>query len=314
MRTRIPQSIPPLLLIAALLTGCASSSKVAVPEGASPAEMFALAEQARGAGNLGGAEDLFELVYEDHPSAPEAKAAEWLAAECAYEQEDLKRARKRYQDYHDTHPLDRLGEIEERMYDIGVRLYEGGVSGLLGLGILPTTEDGILTLTWITESLPNGSRADDSFFYMGERRLEGHLFEEAALFFEELLTRYPESEWRYEALFQKGTAHLRENRGPAYDLDSLVAGRREFSAYVREVERDPGRRAEYADRLAEARANLAEIDARVAEKNLIIARFYLSLERESSAEPYLRASAEEYAGTDAGQEARRILEEIRGGE
>ena len=71
--------------------------------------------------------------------------------------------------------------------------------------------------------------------------------------------------------------------GPRYDLGALIDARKTFTRYIAEVEADPVKKLEYADEVAEARASIAEIDSRIATKNLQIAEYYISVEREEAA-------------------------------
>jgi len=301
--------VPAAALLLAL-AGCQSSSPL--PSDATPAEIRAEADARAEAGDHEVALDLYERLADDHPDAPEARDAEWFAAEMAYEDDRLEAALKRYQSYYEDQPHRRRGEMERRVYDIGVRLYEEGSGGLFGLGILPTSEDGIRALTWLAESLDKGYLADDAWHFMASRRLESRNYEEAAIFFDELLQRYPQSEWALAARFGKAEAHLGRNRGPAYDRRALTKARAEFREYVRAVERDEERKAEYADRLAEAKERLAGIDRRLAEKNLLIARFYLGQERWRAARMYLEAARDEHPDSEAGREAEGLLRGLGG--
>jgi outer membrane protein assembly factor BamD (BamD/ComL family) len=304
------RTVPLITLVSVLAFGAGCASSVKVPEGATPSEIFAMAKSYEDKDDFDSARTLYEKVYEDYPTSEEAREAGWLAAGMSYRLDDIKAARKEYQDFHDTHPLDHLGELADRMYDIGVRLYEDGQSGLIGLGILTTTEEGIETLTWLTEKLENSTRADDAFFYMGRVRLEAYMYEEAILFLDELIERYPQSEWRFEARFLKGEAHFRMNRGPAYDLESLRLAQAAFEGYLREVKRSPEQEAEYADRIEEAKQRIAAIRQRIAEKDILIADFYESVERPRAVRIYLRDAVTDYGNTEAGVEAGRRLDEM----
>ncbi|MHC4473637.1 MAG: outer membrane protein assembly factor BamD, partial [Planctomycetota bacterium] len=179
-----------------------------------------------------------------------------------------------------------------------------------GLSILPTSERGIETMQWITDNLRPGERVDDAYFFMARARFEDREFEETVDFCAFLLDDYPDSEWRYPAILLKGRAHFELNRGPAYDLDSLVDAKKELSRYIREVERDATRGREYAEQLAEAKAILMEVDLRIAEKNLLIGQWYVSQERYRAAKLYLDVAAEQHPDTEAGREARALLTEI----
>jgi len=306
MRYRVPVLIAGVALCIAA-AGC-SSTGPDVPDGASAEEIFAAAESTAAAGNQMAAIDLYDRILDEYPSSQEARMSEWQAAEAAFAMEDFEEALVRYKQYHAVHPMDRLGPIENRSYEIGERLYGDGQGGLLGLGIFSTSEKGIETMRWITENLRNGSRADDAYIYMGERRLEERSYQEAVIYFEEILNHYQESEWYLKALLLKAQAHLNLNRGARYDMGALKLARKELNRYVRAMERDPVRKNEYAGQIAEARANLKLIDDRMAERKLQIARFYIEQERQGAADIYLNDAIADYPGTEAAEKAKTLLD------
>jgi outer membrane protein assembly factor BamD (BamD/ComL family) len=298
-----------LLLILPVLTGCGTSAKD-VPDDAPAEVVYAEAEKSREAGELKVARDLYERVYDDYPTADEATEAGWLEAEMRFQLEEYKTARTAFQTFHETHPLYRLGELENRMYAIGEELWEDGRSGLLGLGIFPTAADGIATMEWIVENLRNGSRADDALMFLARARMDMREYADATVNLEELLTEYRQSEWVYEARFLLGQSLMLQNRGPDYDLLVLRQAKKVYERYVEILEGDEVRSTEYADRLAQAKEQIAEIERRLAEKNLLIADYYISVERYDSAKFYLDTAARLYPETDAAGTAKERLEEI----
>jgi outer membrane protein assembly factor BamD (BamD/ComL family) len=249
----------------------------------------------------------YEAIVDSFPRTPEADAAEWLMAEAWFKDGDLKTAQEFYQDYYTSHPLENLGVLGERMYAIGVERFERGRGGIIGIGLFPTSERGIRALEWITQKLPNGTRADDAYFFIGKARMRAYGYDEAVLNFDQILTRYPQSEWTHEARFLRGQSYLLINRGPPYDRDSLLRARRDFEEYVRIIERSEALRTEYADRLEEAKALRAEATERLGRKNVLIADFYRSQERFEAERLYLEAAMKRYPETEAGKEAAERL-------
>ena len=302
-----------IMVSVAVAVGCSSTGGTKLPDDATASQIFAAAEALRQEGRLDAAADLYERIYDDFPGSDEAVAAQWLAAEIEFEQGNWKSARAAYQEFHKANPMRQIGEIETRMYSIGEALYEDGKSGLFGLGLFPSREQAVQTMLWISTNLDKGPLADDALIFAARSRLETTDEEDAVMYLEELLTRYPESEWHLEARYLSGVTHLRMNRGPAYDLGALNDARRAFTRYIAELERDPAKKLEYADRLAEARENIVEIDNRIAAKNLLIAEYYLEVERMDAARLYLERTARDYPQTDAGRDAGLRLESLSTG-
>ncbi len=300
---------PLLLAILAISAGCGSSAGD-VPEDTPPTAVFAAAEGYREAGELKVARDLYERIYEDFPTAEEATESGWLYAEMLFQLEKYKSAKTAYQEFHETHPLYRLGELENRLYKIGEELYVDGQGGLLGLGIFPTSAAGTTTMEWIADKLRNGSRADDALMFLARSNMDIREYSDAVINLEELLTEYRQSEWIYEARFLLGENLMAINRGVPYDLLVLRQSREVFQRYIGIIENDELRRTEYADRLVQAKERITEIDRRLAEKNVLIADYYITVQRYDSAKFYLEAATRLYPETDAAEKARKRLEEI----
>lgn len=305
---------PILLALAALALAACASGAPAVPGDASAEQLMAAGIAAEEAGELRRAAAFYERVLSEHGYRPEAEEARWRSAEIAFAREHWKAARTGYDEYHETHPLDRLGEIENRMYRIGLGLYEDGQAGLLGLGIFRSDTEAMTTMQWLTDRIPGGFRADDAIFFMAEKAIDGGRWQDAVFHLDRLLTEYPESEWARESRFRKAWCHRQLNRGPAYDRSALVTAREQAGIYIREIERDEARRAEYADRLAEAKALVREVDDTLAESAWRIARFYLAQEREEAAAVYLDQLLREYPESPGAERARELGDRTRGAE
>ena len=273
--------------------------------------MKAIADAELGAENYAKAARTYEVLIDDYPRTPESDQAMWLAGECWYLDDDLSLAQEFYEEFHDAYPLTNLGELGERMWDIGTRRFERGKSGLAGMGIFTTSENGLRALTWLTEKLHNGSRGDDAYFFIGKARLQAYQFDDAVMNFTEILKDYPQSEWTHEARFLRGLSHLKLNRGAPYDRKALLFARRDFTDYIRVIERSEVLRTEYSDRLVDAKAYLSDINELLAEKNVLIADFYRGRERYSSERMYLEHATRKYPETDAGREAKERLDDFR---
>ena len=307
MRTLILVLLLPALTFNA---GCGSAAGE-VPDDAESSVVFAAAEASREAGDLDTAEDLYERVYEDYPKSPERIEAGWLEAEMMFAQGDYKAAKTAFQEFYEKHRMYRLGELENRLYVIGDSLFEDGQSGLLGLGVFPTSALGIGTMQWIVDNLPKGSRADDALMFMARANMDLREYLEATIQLEMILEHYQQREWVFEARYLLGEALLAENRGADYDLLVLRQSKAIFQRYIEIIENDEVRRTEYAERVERAKERVVEIDRRLSDKNLKIAEYYISVQRDESAKFYLETAIRMYPDTDAAVDAGKKLEEIR---
>jgi outer membrane protein assembly factor BamD (BamD/ComL family) len=275
-----------LVALAGLAAACATVGDDP-PPGASAATLLEAGKARLEAGLPNRAADLFELVIEDHGESPEAEEAAWLLGEVYFADERWRKASRAFQDYHEAKPLGRLGELENRMYDLGVKMFLSGQSGLFGLGIFPSFGEAPETFEWLLVNLPTGARADDALMFMARIHLDEERWAEGILHLDRLLAG-----------------------GPDYDEKTLLEAKKSFEAYVKLVSRDPARQVEYADRLAEAKEAITGIESRLAQKKLLIGRWYTSQERWPSARIYLDDAVKTAPGSEGAAQARGLLDEL----
>ena len=316
-----PRPLLATLLLAAAAAGCASTGGdgTGAPPDTETAKrleseaerVFAEAEALREREEWDDARDLFRDVHEDYPGSPLAPEAQYRAAECAYRADRLYAAGELFAKYIEDRPLSpHVETVERRLYDIGDRLIEDGRRGLWGTGIFTTSEEGVHLLRRLATLLPTGTWADDALLRIGRWYAEERDFVGAEMTLDELLKDYPASEWRLEARFLLAWTFRTDNRGPAYDGEKLRRARAHFSEYLHQATRDPDRAAEYADRIAAAREEIAAIDADLARKALLRARFYRRSGRYGAALAVLREAARQWGATEPGGECARQAEEL----
>ena len=93
--------------------------------------------------------------------------------------------------------------------------------------------------------------------------------------------------------------------GAEYDGEKLRRARAEYAAYVELASSDPDRAAEYAEGIASAKEEIAAIDADLARKALLRARFYRRSGRDAAALTVLREAARRWGETGPGRECAR---------
>jgi len=303
--------LPAVLLAAAAAAGCASSGAVVPPrdpatvkrEEGEAAALYARGEAFRAGEEWDDARGCYRGVFEDYPGSVLAAEAQYLAAECAWRDGRLYAAGELFAKYIEDRPLSpHVEEVEKRLFDIGTRLIEEGKRGLWGTGIFTTSEEGVHVLRRMAVLLPTGTRADDALYEVGrwyatERDYPGA---EAAL--DQLLKAYSGSEWRLQARFLLAWTYWTDNRGPAYDGEKLRRSRAHFAAYVEQASITPVRAEEYAEPIAAAKAQIEAIDARLAEKALLRARFYRRTGKDLAALTVLREAARRWGTTAPGAE------------
>lgn len=303
--------LPALLLAAAAAAGCASSTAVAPPkdpetvrrEEGEASALYARGEALRAAEEWDDARSLYREVFEDYPGSVLAPEAQYLAAECAWRAGRLYAAGELFAKYIEDRPLSpHVDEVERRLFDIGIRLVEEGKRGLWGTGIFTTSEEGVHVLRRMVVLLPTGPRADDALMEVGRWYAVQRDYPGAEAALDQLLKSYPGSEWRLQARFLLAWTYWSDNRGPAYDGEKLRRSRAHFAAYVEQASLTPVRAEEYAEAIAAAKEQIAAIDARLAEKALLRARFYRRTGKDLAALTVLREAVRRWGGTVPGAE------------
>jgi TolA-binding protein len=311
------------LILALAAAGCASTASDGNPprrdpetarrQDAEAGVIFDRAQALCAQGNVEDARDLFQEVWEDYPGSPLAPEAQYLAADCAYRAGRLYGAGDLFLRYVEDRPLSaHVADVERKLYDIGDRLIEEGKRGLWGLGIFTSSEEGVHVLRRMATLLPTGPGADDALMRIGRWYAEEREYTSAELTLDELLKNYPSSEWRLQARFLLGWTYRNDNRGPEYDGEKLRRARAEYRAYLEIASSDPDRAAEYAEGIASAKEEIAAIDADLARKALLRARFYRRTGKDAAALTVLREAARRWGDTEPGRECAERAADLAG--
>ncbi len=246
------------------------------------------------------AENGFDRVWEDHPESPLAADARFYAAEARYGRGKYNGAFALYKRFLAVHPLSPHAPlIQRRLYDMGRFLVEEGQTGLL----FSYSDEGIEMLDYLVSAFPNGDLADDALLYAADHEARTHKPERAIAHLHDLIDNYGGSEWVLEARLDLARAYRDVNRGSRYDGDTLAKSKAYYLSYIEIVSADAAREREYAEQLAAARTELAEVDEILARKMLETADFYLRTGRPEAARAELRNLLRDHPGTPSAAEA-----------
>jgi outer membrane assembly lipoprotein YfiO len=136
---------------------------------------------------------------------------------------------------------------------------------------------------------PGHAKADSAQLFLGRAKLESKLYPEAAVEFMILAQEYPRSPLRDEAAFAECLSYQRQVRSPQLDPTFAIRARTCFTDYLN---RYPG-----AADSAAAVAQLQEIAAYLAEKQLRLGELFVRMKRPQAAQVYLEGLLAEYPGT-----------------
>lgn len=139
-------------------------------------------------------------------------------------------------------------------------------------------------------------RLADCEFYMGD-------YDEAILLYEEFEKLHPTNEAVTYVIFQEGSCYYRSMEGP--DRDQTFT-RKLIETYERLLNRYPDSPYSY-----EARKRMAEAKNRLAQHEVLVARWYIRTGQVPQAENRLETALDLYPDTSAGVKAARLLKKER---
>ena len=274
------------------------------------------------------AADLFGDIVSDYPEyekAAEAKFRQGRALFAAREYDDASEALQLYMRIAPVNP--HLAEVEELIYESG----KASLASRGGLFAIFQSDDAALeSFQFVAQTFPAGNYADDSLMALGNYMFCDEDYASAALHYKELLLRYPDSEWSFQARLRLGDAYLARDQGLPYNAGFVDVDPREgipaeqakmiapivsavelameqYEIYLERMEADPARRTEYAGDVARARNRLQECRERLAGKDLHRANWYSGCSERAGAISYWRQAAA-WPDTRAGRQAQALLD------
>jgi outer membrane protein assembly factor BamD (BamD/ComL family) len=312
----MPRREAVLLAALALLTpGCFLTRAVGLGPDLSPDEIadedppevkYGKAERLFARSEWSDAAYAFHRVWVDHPKSDLASDAQFYEADARYGQGKYNGAFELYKRYLKDWPLSpHAPVIQRRIYDMGTYTIEAGKHGFLG--IFNYSDEGVDQLDFLVSAFPHGDLADDALVYMADYEWRDRQTHEAIDHLHNLIDDYPLSEWALEGRLRLARAYRDLNRGAKYDADSLQRSAAEYRAYLDLVAADAERAREYAEKLATARTELAEVEEQLARKKVDAADFYLRMGNVNAARAELRNAIRDFPRTQAAAEAREQL-------
>lgn len=245
------------------------------------------------------------------PALPADADTAFQAADLAYRKGEYDIAYRKFETYvarHPDHP--RIHEAIAYEFACARKIAEEGYPvSILGMNIGKSSAKGVELLKDALGRHPFEESADDYYLWLGNFRFQRGEFPEAVMEYEFLAKNYPRSEWLPTTVFQMGRCSLAQFDSIDYDDKPLRGARRHFQRFVDEFPGD--------QKLETAKRALRAVDQKLAEKELAIARFYLSRGKPDSAARYFKAIVAAYPGVPAAEEARTELarlEPVKGSE
>jgi hypothetical protein len=218
------------------------------------------------------------------------------------------------QDYMNAAPVNpHLVEVERMTFEAANNILARtrGIAGIFRSDTL-----GFEGLQFLVDRIPQGAYADDALMALGDEYARREEYEDAALQYQNLLLRYPDSEWSFRARLKLADVYLARDQGAAYhagyvDLDPritankaaipnpqyaanrpvrscIAAALEHYESFLERISLDPGRCGEYANEVAYAQGKVMECRRRLADKDRQTADYYARQGSGLAADAYRR--------------------------
>ena len=275
------------------LGGCASAG----PE-PNPLAMLDEAAALLGVGQPADARALLEAVDRDIYPPPQKARYGLLLARATYHTGEPWAAFQLLRRFPDDfpHSENRL-EVEQLVFDIGQEMSRSDKEFFI-FGSDRTDSRAILT--HLIQRYPRTTHLADTLQILGEMAFEDEDFLRAHARFKDLLQQQPDSEWAPLARFRIAMSEFRVLEGPEYDLEQMQLARNELENFLANPPESPSF-------VAEARAALQVVVSWMAERHLLIADFYKTIDNRVGELHHLQVASREFADTESGKTAAERL-------
>lgn len=217
-------------------------------------------------------------------------------------------AAKEFQNLIANYPdTDHYDAAIEKQYEIGDRYFERGQKKMgerWALWKRRPLKRAVEVYSMVIENQPFTANAARAQYQVGLCRYTNENYLEAAFDYRRVIEDYPGSDWVDEASYGLAMCYYDMSLPPDYDQTPSQLAIDAINSFE---SRYPG-----DERVAELREKQTEMQERIAQQQLLNARFYEKRRRFASAKIYYEALVEKYPDSEAAVEARAWLEQNTG--
>ncbi|MBI2931871.1 MAG: outer membrane protein assembly factor BamD [Planctomycetes bacterium] len=329
-----------LLAFSGLAAGCADGLEVGAPEGAwqyrpsggyvnlqtmelkSPEELFAHGLALHEAGKSPEAAAAFEALGDSAPDASLRSNASYWRGETLMKAGATLDAYHAFENYQTRYPDGEFStRAKARMMECAMVMAKVGTTDtILGLPVITTSKTGIELLRHTLQRFPREDFSDDHYYRLAEFYYERGDLSEAELELNFILfdPTYKRSNSAPRALLLLGRIGLERYDGVDYDHKTLADAKRAYEQFELDYKRyldDPQKAAELGLQdlpalMATARAGIAFVNERLAEREFMLAEYYARHGRPAAARVYLAGLLKNYPKTTWAARAAKLVQEL----
>lgn len=249
------------------------------------------------------AHDLLVPWLKEHPKAPDRDRGLFLLAEVYFENGDRIRAFYHLDELMDNYPDSRLFlPALQLQYDIADAYLNGFKDTLLGMRVVPMTDEAIEMLYRVQERSPGSPLAERALKRTADYYFNTSQFDLAGEAYGAFARSYPRSPAVPQVKLRQAFSSLAQFRGPRFDATPLIDARAQF----REIQ------ARYPDLAADANVAgwIDRIDADLARKAILTGDYYVRTDQPKGAAFMYRYVVETYPNSREADLARTALAKL----
>lgn len=312
MKTKLYLALLCAITALAICNGCSGSKTFLVSESEPPSPAieaeYVKAEALFNKGDKSSLKKAASILEDNLPIAinyDQKEKIAYLQAETYYRLGWFENAQDAYKEYliHFTKTT-HFDHVLGRRYEIAFMFITGKVKQkLFGLRILSARARGLEIVRELLKQYPYAPVSEGNQLDMADYLYQHNDLDEAQTEYESFMSAFPKSKFKHVALFRSGDIYLRHYKGPQYQPTELEKAEKCFRQYMENYPKE--------ELAVEATKKLALIDNLKAEREFLVAKFYLKTNQPDSAKIYMEAIVRNYPETKWAAEAKKMLPTIK---
>ena len=239
-------------------------------------------------------------LKKDFPGVAGKDFDSFMEAEVLLAGGKLTKAVKQYDDFLDKYPISPLKDAAlNRQFEVATEFLAGRKKTILMVFRVSAFDDGVKVMEKISDRTGTADIAKNALLTVAHSYEKRKQYNEAYLKWSEISTRWPTGQIAKDALLAMAKNKYAAFRGPVYDGSSLISAKTYYENF----------KLRYPEEAQELKVDdiLTRISEQLAEKNLLIAKYY---DRTGSAGPanmYYQMVVDNWPNTKAAQMAKEKI-------
>jgi outer membrane protein assembly factor BamD (BamD/ComL family) len=251
-------------------------------------------------GKPGKVQKAAEQLKKDFPGVAGQDFDSFMKAEALLAGGKLTKAVRQYDDFLDKYPISPLKDAAlNRQFEIAAEFLAGRKKTVLMVFRVSAFDDGVKVMEKISDRTGNSDIAKNALITVAKSYEKHKQWNEAYLKWSEISMRWPIGQTAMDALQAMARTKYAAYRGPVYDGSSLISAKTYYENF----------KLRYPESAEELKVGdvLIRISEQLAEKNLLIAKYYERTGSPGPANMYYQLVVDSWPDTKAAQTAQLKL-------